>query len=498
VKKTPRAHQIETLSLLRQSLSSGKRRPIIQLPTGAGKTFIAAMIVEGALAKGNRVIFVVPALSLIDQTLQAFYEEGITEVGVIQANHHMTDYYKPVQVASIQTLTTRMARNDKFKIPDAQVVVIDECHRDYTFLKAWMQIPGWERVIFIGLSATPWTKGLGKHWDDLIIGETTQGLIDKGILTPFRVFAAAHPDLKGVKTVAGDYHEGQLAEVMGVKSLVAGVVETWLAKGENRPTFCFAVDCAHAQKLQLEFEQAGVACGYIDAYTEREDRQHIKAAFEHGDVKVVCSVGTMTTGIDWDCRCIIFARPTKSEMLYVQMIGRGLRTAPGKENCLILDHADNTIRLGFVTDIHHQELNTGKKENGVEEKKPVKPKLPKECPSCTYLKPVGVHKCPNCGFEPVKPSNVQTIDGELVEYTGGKQRLKKHEYTMPEKQSFYSGLLHIEKDKGYKPGWAANQYREKFKVWPNQLNKVSHYPSPEVSNYVRSRMIAYAKSKRAS
>jgi DNA repair protein RadD len=488
--KIPHPHQHEAIRLLRESLSSGKRRPIIQAPTGFGKTLLAAMIVEGALAKGNRVIFVVPALSLIDQTVQAFYEEGITEVGVIQANHHMTDYSKPVQVASVQTLMKR-------DIPKAAVVVIDEVHRDYTFLKAWMAQPEWEKVIFIGLSATPWTKGLGKHWDDLIIAETTQGLIAKGFLSPFRVFASAHPDLRGVKTVAGDYHEGQLAEVMGGKSLVAGVVETWLAKGENRPTFCFAVDCAHAQKLQLEFEAAGVACGYMDAYTERADRNHMKAAFEHGDIKVICNVGVLTTGIDWDVRCLIMARPTKSEILYVQMIGRGLRTASGKTDCTIFDHADNAIRLGFVTDIHHTELNTGKKENGVEQKK-AKPKLPKECPSCTFMKPVGVHKCPNCGFEPVKVSNVQTIDGELVEYTGGKQRMKKREYTHAEKQLWYSGFLYIEKEKGYKPGWAAWQYKSKLKVWPRGLSEIAGFPTVEVSNYVRSRQIAYAKSKRVS
>jgi superfamily II DNA or RNA helicase len=385
----------------------------------------------------------------------------------------------------------------KRELPDAQLVIVDECHVTYKFLENWMMRPDWYKIPFVGLSATPWTKGMGKHWDDLIIAETTQGLIDRRFLSPFRVYACAKPDLTKVKTVAGDYHEGQLSEVMSGKSLVAGVVETWLAKGKNLPTLCFAVDCAHAQKLQNEFEVAGVPCGYIDAYTTREERAVIKKQFYDGKIKVVCSVGTMIKGIDWDVRCISDARPTRSEILHVQKIGRGLRTAPGKDTCLIFDHAGNTLRLGFVTDIHHTELNTGKKDTAGDKKKP-KERLPKECTSCTYLKPVGIHKCPQCGFEPVKTSNVQTVDGELVEYTGGKMKLKKRVFTMDEKQSWYSGLLHIEKEKGYKNGWAAQNYKQKFQVWPNQLQKVAHYPSPEVSNYVQSRMLAYAKSKNAA
>ena len=90
-----------------------------------------------------------------------------------------------------------------------------------TSIGEWMQTPEWAKVPFVGLSATPWTKGLGKHYDDLIVATTTAELIDKGFLSPFRVFAPAHPDLSGVKVVAGDYHEGQLSEAMSKPVLVA-------------------------------------------------------------------------------------------------------------------------------------------------------------------------------------------------------------------------------------------------------------------------------------
>lgn len=148
-----RPHQTRALAMLRQSLGRGYRRPMLQAPTGAGKTILAAAIVEGALSKGNRVTFVVPALSLIDQTVQSFWREGIQDVGVIQANHELTNPARMVQVASVQTLQRRT-------FPESDVVVIDEAHRWFRLFERWMSDLFFERVPFIGLSATPWTRGL--------------------------------------------------------------------------------------------------------------------------------------------------------------------------------------------------------------------------------------------------------------------------------------------------------------------------------------------------
>lgn len=481
--RLPRPHQTTAIEKLRASFSSGKRRPMLMLPTGAGKTFTAALVIATALAKGKRVIFVVPALSLVDQTVLEFHREGITDIGVIQSDHWLTDYSKPVQVASVQTLARRGMPNG------FDIVIVDEAHRMFEFICELMCSTEWASVLFIGLSATPWAKGLGKFYDDLIIGATTLQLINAGVLTMFIVFAPAHPDLTGVKTVAGDYHEGQLAEVMGALKLVAGIVSTWLDKGENRPTLCFAVDCAHAKKIQQEFLDADVGCGYIDAHTPREERAKIKAQLERGEIKVVCNVGTLTTGVDWDVRCIILARPTKSEILYVQMIGRGLRTAPDKENCIILDHSDNTLRMGFVTDIHHDKLCDGTRKSSAVKRKS-KEKLPRECPACSYLKAPSIHTCPACGFEPVKQSAITETAGELQQVTG-----KKRDYALEEKQAWYSGFLYISEERGYSQGWAAYTFKEKFGVWPDRFHKTAIYPPIEVSNYAKAKLIRFAKRR---
>lgn len=350
--------------------------------------------------------------------------------------------------------------------------------------------PAWQAIPFIGLSATPWTRGLGKYYQELIVAATTAELIEKGFLSPFRVFAPSHPDLSEVRTVAGDYHEGDLGEVMGEQTLVADVVETWLRQGEGRSTLCFAVDRAHAKLLQAKFEAAGVPTGYIDAYTDRDERNAVLSKFREGFIRVICNVGCLTTGIDEDVRCIVLARPTKSEMLFVQIIGRGLRTADGKEDCLILDHSDTTLRLGFVTDIHHDKLDEGKTKPKQDMSDKVR--LPKECPNCAYLKPPRVAVCPSCGHKSEVKSDIEFQDGELVELDPNKKQKAGHD----DKQLWYSMLLGIQHERGYSPKWAVAQYKQKFGVWPRGLAEIPTEPSPQVRSYVQSRMIAWAKSKR--
>ena len=483
-----RDYQQRAIDDLRQALGTGKRRPVVQSPTGSGKTIIAAAIINMARAKGKRVIFAVPALSLIDQTVERFRQNGIFEIGVMQGQHEMTDYEQPVQVCSVQTLARR-------EIPAADLVIIDECHLCFKLFDDWMNRPEWKKIPFIGLTATPWAKGMGAsgRWDHLIIGSTLQELIELGHLSGFRVFAPAHPDLTGVKTVAGDYDLKGLGHAMDKKALVADIVTTWLERGENRPTVCFAVNRIHAKHLQDQFISSGVVAEYMDAYTSMADRNEIVRRFEQGEVKVICNVGVLTTGFDADVRCIILARPTKSEILYVQMIGRGLRTANDKANCLVLDHSDTTLRLGFVTDIGTSKLHDGTANRQVTEKTAP---LPKECPSCAFLKPPKLRKCPSCGIEPVAKPDVENEDGELYELTPGK-KVKIDTFSMYQKQAWYRELILHARLRGYKPGWAYWAYKDKFKVNPDHSldDTPADFVSYEVQNWITSRNIRKARAR---
>ena len=478
-----RDYQKAAISNLRASLRSGKRRPVLQMPTGAGKTATAGAIINNARQKGHGIIFCVPAISLVNQTVESFERDGIFEIGVMQAFHERTDHTAPVQVASIQTLMRR-------QVPEAGLVIVDEAHVLFKFYGKWFAELAEKGVPVIGLTATPWARGMGKLYDDLVIGTTTQELIDKGYLSKFRVFAPAHPDLTGVKIVKGDYETKGLSRAMQQGTLVADVVSTWLEKGEDRPTLCFGVDRAHAKKLQEQFLAADVPCGYMDAFTEVEEREEIAAKFASGEIRVVCNVGVLTTGIDWDVRCIILARPTRSEILYTQIIGRGLRTAEGKDDCLILDHSDTTIRLGFVTDIHHDKLDNGEKNRTVQEKKEA---LPKPCPKCTFIKPPKTRECPACGFVAQFVSKVETERGELHELTpDGKPLAKK--WSSEQKRVFYGELLGYARQKGYKDGWAYHAYKERVGVGPAEKT-FPLSPTAATLSWIRHLNIARAKQR---
>lgn len=474
-------HQLDAIALLRQSMARGHKRPMLMAPTGFGKTILAAEVVKMARSKGNRVCFSVPSISLIDQTVEKFGSEGITDIGVIQADHPLTNPDMPVQVASVQTLSRR-------SYPGTDLVIVDEAHQAFKTIFQWMALC--PDLPFVGLSATPWTAGLGKHYDDLIIAATTRNLIERGFLSKFRVFAPSKPDLKGVRTVAGDYHEGQLAEAMDKPELTADIVSTWLRQGENRPTLCFAVNRGHARKLQDEFQAVGVETAYVDKDTTRDERVEIGEAFNAGRIKVVCNVGTLTTGVDWDVRCLILARPTKSEMLYTQIIGRALRTADGKDDALVLDHSNTTLELGFVTDIHHDTLDRGRMAESRSREKKAKEALPKECTAegCTYLKPAGVHKCPACGFEPRHRADIETAQGELLQVAGAKVRADK-----ATKQKFWSGLLWYCDTYGKPHKWALALYKKRFDVWPRGVRDIPSQPDVATRNYIKASQIAFAK-----
>lgn len=480
--KPLREHQLRAIGMLRQSLRSGNRRVVVQMPTGAGKTRTAAEIVNGALRKGKCVAFTVPMISLIDQTVSMFEGEGIDAIGVMQGNHVRTDYRQPVQVVSVQTLSRR-------KRPIADVVVVDECHAQFAAIRDWMKDE--PRKVFIGLSATPWARGMSDQWQDLVIAVSMNELIERGFLSPFRVFAPSHPDMTGVAIRNGDYAEDGAAKAMS--GLTADVVSTWMEKARGLPTLVFAVNRAHAASLVEQFALAGVRIGYCDANVDLVERQYLFGQMACGNLAGIVNVGTLTTGVDADVRCIVLARPTRSEMLFVQMIGRGLRTSKGKEHCLILDHADNHARLGFVTDIRHDRLRSGSEPREKTRKERGEP-MPKECSSCGLLKPLKVRKCPKCGFEPVRQSEIETEDGELIEITKHSKSVKLRG---EQKQRFYSELVAIARQRGRSKGWIAHAYRERTGVWPRGLMEAPIAPSPATIAFVRAKDIRWAKRRGA-
>jgi DNA repair protein RadD len=493
--KTLRTDQAAAIENVRGAMRE-TRRVVLQSPCGWGKTVVAGDIVRSARDKDKRALITVPALSLVDQTVASLYAQGITEVGVIQANHVSTDWSKPVQVASVYTLMKRGT------IPEAAVVIVDECHKWFKFFEGWFAGEAWRKVPIIGLSATPWLKGLGAYFDKLIVGNTIEKMIGEKTLAPFRVYAASHPDLDGVRTERGDYVESDLVERMGKPKLVADAVQAWKDLAEDRPTICFAVNRDHARQLANEFEAGGVPSGYMDCETPSWERQEIRRKLLSGDVRVVCNVDVIGLGVDWpEISCVSYCRPTRSEMRFVQNVGRGLRVIEGKTDLIVIDHSDTTLKLGFVSDIHHDELDDGKPKIS---SAPIV-ELPKECPQCHYLKPPRMAKCPKCGHvvehhaTPIKHESGTLKEIKPEDINRPAPAAKK----FPDKAKTYGQLLWYSRGHGYSPGndgWAKHKYRALYGVWPqpNVLDWRPHFRAPEMdlASWIKSQFVRHAKGNR--
>jgi superfamily II DNA or RNA helicase len=451
------------------------------------------------LEKRNKVAFTVPRVALVDQTFKRFVQNGIdpADIGVMQGDHSWNRPSAPIQICSVPTLASR-------GFPDVSFSIVDEAHLRYAIIDKWMtEQPD---KIFVALTATPWAKGMGDFWDDLIIPTSIGELIERGDLAKFKVLNGPRPDLSGISVVntpnGRDYNEDQLSARYSAKQIVADVVSTWLKKGDNQPTLCFAVDRGHAQALQDQFLSAGVPSAYIDANTPRDERESIFSAYAQGDVKIIVSIGTLTVGVDVDCRCLIMARRTMSEMLFVQIIGRALRTAEGKDFAIILDHTDNHHRLGRVTDIHHDTLRTSKNEverKDADEKEQRDRPKPFECPQCGWLVPYQAREC-ECGWVARRPNTVETADGELREFAGGaKVKTGKREPVISSlraqgQQAIYSQLLAMQGTK--KNGWVLYKFKSIFDVLPPRyLLRNQIEPTGALRSFIRSQNIAYTKAR---
>ena len=352
-------------------------------------------------------------------------------------------------------------------LPETDLWIVDECHILFDFYIKEL-FPSVKAPI-IGLSATPWTRGLGKLFSKLVMPTTMRALqeaINPATGSPFlvteNVLAPVEMDLGDVRTVAGDYHKGELGEKMNKPDLIGDIVATWQREGEGRSTIMFGVDRAHAMATHQQFLRAGISSGYVDGFSDRATRQAVRERFERGEIKVVCSIGCLTTGVDWDVRCIILARPTKSEMLFVQMIGRGMRPAEGKDDVKILDHTSTYQRLGFAADITHDELHDGTPRA----KLPIQKKLPSICQGqfegqpCRRVKQPGEHMCKRCGFAPERQNKITFADGKL----GAMEAARRADEAT--QIDWYAQLKYVANERRYQPGWIAHKFKAKFGDWP--------------------------------
>lgn len=495
-----RDYQRAGILLLDQAWNGGAKAPLLVLPTGGGKTRMAAKLISREEAREVPTAFLAPRRELVYQAYNALKHYGVHAGVVMSGAEHMADKWARCQVASIDTVLAR-TRHDRIPLPlTPQLVVIDEAHLSITEKRTEL-FKMWPNARLVGLTATPSRKdgkALGILYDKIIEPATTAGLTERGFLCPARCFSLYEPDLKGVKTTAGDYNQRQLEGVMLAGELVGDIVEHWLRLAADRRTVVFATSIAHSIALAERFQAAGVKAEHVDANTPVDERTATFNRFSNGDTQVLTNCFLAAYGFDLpELDCVVMARPTKSMVLYLQSIGRGLRIAEGKKDCLVLDHSGCVIRFGFPTDAREWTL-----EGKLAIKKP-KPRESSKtesdgkvvCPNCAFVFASSA-KCPDCGhILRRKPEDVMTRKGSLVEITVDGRTVP---LDSPDgREQFYQELRGYCVEKSWRQGWAAHKYKEKFDRYPpwDWANKPWQRPGLQTRRWIKSRMIAYAKAR---
>jgi DNA repair protein RadD len=485
-RKILRPYQAAAIDALRESFRRGNRRIVNQLATGGGKSIIQTkMAFDHIGLGGDLVLATAPRTELVKQLEKHLKDQGMYHIGQIRGGIRAKPTM-PIQIATLQALARR-------EVPKASLVLVDECHLKSEQLEDLMADPEWANVPFVGFSATPWRKGMGLIWDGLVIGGTTKQLIADGWLVPFETYGSReHPDLRGIPTVmtdlGPDYQKAGIEAAMSKPTIIADIVETGKRLGFGRKMITFCPSRAHGKFVTEEYCAAGVSAAYIDGDTDDgtkpgtiDVRSEIKKGLETGLYDVVVNVGVLSVGSDWPfVDCIQLCRPTKSEMLYVQIIGRGLRPSPGKSMLRILDHTDAWDRLGPVDEIHYDELDDGTGTKCSPRKKPEEAK-PKECPNCHFVKPPRTPVCPECQFHAQPQPKINVVDGKLEKVT----KSKGEQWTTENKEDWYWKARGYYLNRGSNADQAYYRFEEMFGHFPQGYEKRHRQPSADVVSFIK-------------
>lgn len=489
----PRPFQTDAHSRLRAGARGGHKNQILMSPTGSGKTYLGLRIAHEALAKGKRAIFVCDRTTLIDQTSKTADRYGLSAHGVIQADHWRTDYSKPFQIASVQTLARR-------QWPESDVIIIDEAHTKH---KGWTDYIPTCRAMVIGLSATPFSTGLGKLFSNLVNATTMDALTKSGVLVPMRVLSCTTADMTGAETSGGEWTDGAAAS-RGME-IIGDVVSEWVKYGENRKTIVFGATIAHCEELCRQFVNAGVMASVFTSDTSPTEREDLLKEYRKTDstLKVLISVEALAKGFDvQDVGCVVDCRPLrKSLSTAIQMWGRGLRSSPetGKKDCILLDHSGNILRFAEdYTKIFFDGLDVldmGEALDKAVRKEPEEADK-KGCPSCGF-KPFK-KRCMSCGFEIVDQSMVEQLPGHMREVVIGKSRAADNHNHLWQQACAYA---RSHGNPATMQGRAAHIFKDIIGSWPPRGWHIDSTPGAEISkavlNKIRSRNIAFAKTKQS-
>ena len=407
-----REYQNKLIDDLRNSFKSGKKRPLVVAPCGAGKTVMFSYMADSAVKKGLSVLILAHREELLFQISETLDLFGCAH-GFIMPGVNL-DPKKPVQVGSVFSVNKR---SSQFKNPD--LIIIDECHH-FSKGNTWSKVVDkYPLARIVGVTATPCRldgKALGDLFDDMIMGPTTRELILSGDLSDYTAFAPALVSLDGLKSKMGDYLKDEISELMDKPSITGSAVAEWIKYARNKKTIVFCVSVQHAENVAAEYMRNGISARSIDGKMDKRIRRQILSEFKSGKIQVLVNVSIATEGFDVKTiDCVQLLRPTASLSLYIQIVGRGLRTYDGKEKALFLDHVKAIETHGLPDEEREWSLSERiKKRSSKDGKNEVPVKV---CLSCFAANNSFNHFCVHCGapFEVKKRDGPEELEGELLE-----------------------------------------------------------------------------------
>lgn len=471
-----RDYQIKGKNLVRESILKGNKKVIYWLATGAGKGLCMADIAFSTLQKNKKVLTVMRRRELIFQTRDNYKKYYNIDSSIIMGKESGFNPDNPSQICSIDTIRARLNKLDFLKQFD--IVIVDEAHdtTSPTYQK-FFEFMG--DKLFIGFTATPFKTGNKylEFWESCIQPIEPHELRDQNYLVPFRVFAPKMMDLTGIKTLStGDYNNKQLFAMASESKIVGDIVETYKRYG-RAPAVLFAVNKAHSALMAHAFREANISATHIDESHNSDERQKAVQDLKDGTISVLTNVNVFSTGVDIpSIRTIIMARPTTSEILYVQQVGRGSRKHIGKEYCIVLDHAGNSInRFGLPYDPRESQLGSGTVKKSSEKSGSIS----KQCRECFAILEMSFSACPYCSAELKTEREIKVESGELEEITRTPVHVEFQKY-----KTELSKLNAISISKNFKPYWKYFKLYDRFGDAVMKFEKELGIPSwiPKVAN----------------
>jgi len=453
-----REYQLQLLADLRTALKRHKRVCAV-MPTGAGKGQTIGAIARGAAGKGRRVLVLAHRAELIEQLSATVRAWGL-EPDLIAPGLQLQG--QQVAVGSVQTVVRRLAQ-----LPAPDLIIQDEAHHLVAGNSWGRIINAWPGAHLIGKTATPERldgKGLGVEaggfFQALVLGPSAAWLVEQGWLARPRVFSWPGARNSKLRRRMGDFDLELAARAFGDRAAIGDAVSHYRRRLHPATAICFCCTIQHAEQLAGAFRAAGIRAAAVSGGTPAEERRRLIAGLGTGEVEVLTSCMIISEGTDIpSVGGAILMRPTASLSLYLQMVGRALRPAPGKHEAVILDHVGNAHRHGLPTDEREWNLAGRRKREGVS--------IPiKDCPLCFCSCPSAAQQCPDCGHlflceeRDEQRRGLQQIEGELVEIIAGAHRPKPRQQQRPRRRSPSAGcrtfeqLQQREQERGYKPGWA--------------------------------------------